>query len=467
MNPIAIVVFLVCACALLTVPRKWAPAALLAGSIFMTLGQGIEIASIRLPVYRMMLLVGLLRVFSKGETLVGGINRIDKLMVAWACWALLASIFHDQTRYGTIYACGVIFNQTLIYFLIRIWCTDLDEVRDVILIVALLLVPIALEMIMEKVTGKNIFSVFGGVPENVLVREGKRRAQGPFLHAILAGTVGATCIPLFVGLLSRYRVLALVGISAGLVMTFASASSGPVMTLIFGCGALIMWRFKEHFGKFRCAAIIIYLVLMVVMKDPPYFLIARIDISGGSTGWHRAFLIQQTFNHLSEWCLFGTDVTRHWMPMQGIADDPQHTDITNYYIGFGVFAGLPSMLAVVAMLLVAFSWVGKLLNDWKDIDPERSYMIYCFGVSLFAHAATSISVAYFDQSMLFFWLTVAVISSIYSISQSRRAVPEPPEGDISPSEDLAYTMAVRNAAWRGRLREQFEQESRKIANESI
>ena len=76
------------------------------------------------------------------------------------------------------------------------------------------------------------------------------------------------------------------------------------------------------------------------------------------------------------------------------------------------------MLAVIAMVLIAFSWVGKIMNSIGEVSPEQEFMIYCFGASLFAHATTSISVAYFDQSMLFFWLTVAVISSTYSNSRS-------------------------------------------------
>jgi hypothetical protein len=462
MNPVAFIFFVICAFALLMVPRKWAPAALLTGSIYMTLGQGIEVATISLPVYRMMLLVGLIRVVLRGETLIGGFNLIDKLVVGWSCWAIFASLFHDPERAGVISACGNVFNLSMIYFLIRIWCTDLDEVRDIIIFVAFLLVPIALEMVMEKVTGRNLFSVLGGVPENVAMREGKLRAQGPFLHAILAGTVGATCVPLFIGLLSKYRIAAIVGIVAGVVMTFASASSGPVMSLLAGMGAVILWRYRKHLHKLRIAAVTTYLVLMVVMKQPPYYLISRIDISGGSTGWHRSFLIEQTFNHLSEWWLFGTDITRHWMPMQGIASDPQHTDITNYYIGFGVFAGLPSMLVIIAILLIAFSWVGRILTSWGDINPQRNFMIFCFGASLFSHAATSISVAYFDQSMLFFWLTVAVISSTHAIALS-----SPEQAMISVGDDPALgesssaTTATRNAEWRRRLR---ELEGRRLTN---
>lgn len=407
----------------------------------MTLGQGIELGSISLPIYRMLLAVGLLRVTLKGERVTGNINLIDKLMIAWACYYLLASFFHDGSPgSGPIYTLGVIFNQLLLYFLVRVWCRDVSDMIDLIKILGLLLLPVAMEMVFEKITAKNLFSVFGGVSENVLVREGKLRAQGPFLHPILAGTVGATCVPLFVSIIKVHPTYAKIGILSGLVMVIASTSSGPLMSLFAAAFGLGMWRFRHLAKAVRISAVLTYLVLMIVMERPPYYLISKIDISGGSTGWHRSYLIEQTFKYLSEWWLFGTDQTRHWMKDQGVGMLPNHTDITNYYIAFGVNGGLPCMLLIIAILLCSFRWVGKLEEAMFARHPENSYMIWCFGSSLFAHAATSISVAYFDQSVAFFWLDVAVISSMYStwfMSRTREFSQKPFEREshreISPA----------------------------------
>lgn len=454
MNPLATLFFLACATALLSVPRKWAPVPLLLGCTYITWGQGIVLGPAHLPVFRLLLLVGVIRVILKGESLPGGLNRVDKLMIAWGAWVIFASFFHDPTRAGPIYACGQVFNQALIYFLIRIWCADLDEVGDVIAIIALLMVPIAIEMTVEKLTGRNMFAFFGGVPDYSLIREGKLRAQGPFRHPILAGTVGATCIPLFIGILKRRRGIALAGIGAGAVIVFTSASSGPVMSLLAGVFALGLWRFNYLVKTMRRGAVLLYLLLMLVMTRPPYFLISKIDISGGSTGWHRSFLIQQTIAHFSEWWLIGTDFTRHWMPNQGIATDPNQTDITNYYIGYGVEGGLMDMLLVMGMMAIAFRWVGQIHNDLLEVEPEHSFMIWCFGSCLFAHAVTSISVAYFDQSMLYFWLSIAVISSIYSIVhlESSTGVMKESEDDDEEEED-PEAVARANDEWRRKLRE--------------
>jgi hypothetical protein len=157
----------------------------------------------------------------------------------------------------------------------------------------------------------------------------------------------------------------------------------------------------------------LYFVLMLVMERPPYYLISKIDITGGSTGWHRSFLIEQTFKHLSEWWLFGTDRTRHWMPSQG-AITPHHTDITNYYIVFGVMGGLVAMLLVVYAIIVGIRWVCAYQEEPVAAVGNNGFMVWGFGAALFSHAVSSISVAYFDQSVIFFWMTLAAISSVYS-----------------------------------------------------
>lgn len=454
MNPLALIFLLVCAGALMGVDRKWAPVPLLLGCTYMTFGQGIHIGGISLPIYRLLLLVGVLRTIVKGEKLPGGLNLIDKMMMAWGGWAIFASFFHDMSRAGPVTVSGEVFNVALPYFLIRIWCTDLEEIGEVVVIIALLMVPIMFEMILEKVTHKNLFAIFGGVPENVVIREGKYRAQGPFRHPILAGTVGATCIPLFIGILKNHRTIATVGIVAGVFITFASASSGPVMSLLVAIFGMMMWRWKAWVKPMRYGAVLMYIALMFIMKKPPYFLISRIDLSGGSTGWHRSYLIHQTIAYFNEWWLFGTDETRHWMPLQGIGHDPHHTDITNYYIGFGVMGGFMAMLLVLLMMACAFKWVGKVHDQRIENHPEQSFMIWCVGATLFAHSVNSLSVAYFDQSMLYFWLSVAVISSIYSVIQL-----EPEANDRKYSEDDdeeeedPEAVARANAEWRRKLRE--------------
>ena len=83
------------------------------------------------------------------------------------------------------------------------------------------------------------------------------------------------------------------------------------------------------------------ILLDLVMKAPAYYIIARADIIGGSTGWHRAALIDSAIRHLNEWWLIGTDYTRNWM-VTGVSWSADNTDITNHYLYLGVLGGLPA-----------------------------------------------------------------------------------------------------------------------------
>ena len=149
------------------------------------------------------------------------------------------------------------------------------------------------------------------------------------------------------------------------------------------------------------------------MKAPVYYIIARINLVGGSTGWHRSALIESAFNHLQEWWFAGTDYTRHWMPT-GVSWSPDHTDITNHYIQMGVIGGLPLMFLFIAILVKGFSFVGQTVGQSSDLPSETRFMVWALGSALFTHAATFISVSYFDQSYLFIYMTLAAIGSVRS-----------------------------------------------------
>jgi hypothetical protein len=415
LNIFSILFLVVNAGLLFWLPRRWAPMPLLVGACYMTLGQGIDVGPFHFPIIRILIAAGLGRVIIRGERLTDGMNGLDWLMFVWAGWALVSSDFHKDPSSAFVFRLGLVFNACGIYFLLRIFCQSIEDIKILVLITAVLLMPVAVEMLFEKATAHNLFSVFGGVSELPEIREGRIRAQGPFAHSILAGTVGAVCLPLIVCLWQEHRKLAFVGIVACLSMIFASGSSGPIMSVIVAIAALFMWRYRERMRLVQWVAVLGYIALDIVMKAPAYYLISRIDIVGGSTGWHRAALIESAFTHLKEWWLAGTDYTLHWMPT-GVAWSPDHTDITNHYLHFGVVGGLPLMLLFIAILAKGFSFVGQTLKQSSDLPAESQFMLWALGSALFVHAVTCISVSYFDQSFVFLYLTLACIGSAYSNS---------------------------------------------------
>lgn len=392
----------------------------------MSMGVGIELGPFHLMSIRLLVVVGILRVIIRGERLSGGMNILDRLMIVWAAWALMSSVFHDNSPGVLVNRLGLVFNACGIYFLLRVFCQSRRDVITLCRLTAIILVPLAIELLLEMVTAYNPFSVFGAVSEAPEIRQGRVRAQGPFAHSILTGTVGAVCLPLMVCLWHHHRKTAVAGMVACIAIVVLSASSGPIMTAAAAIGALLMWRWRDQMRLFRWLAALGYVGLDAVMNAPAYYIIARIDLTGSSTSWHRAALIEAAITHLSEWWFAGTDVTRHWMPY-GVVWNENHIDITNYYLRMGVDGGLPLMLLFIAQLAIGFHLVGRALKELPEVSFRSRFMFWALGASLFAHSAACISVSYFDQSVVFIYLTLAAIGSASSgmVMTSRVLVGKP------------------------------------------
>lgn len=423
-------------------PRRWAVLSFLVGCCYMTVGQGVVIAGLNLPMVRILLIAGIARVVMKHEGLADGLNTMDKVVIAWSAWLLFASLFHVWAPgSGPKYTSGAVLNTTGCYFMIRSLCRGTDELRNIIAGLCVILAPVAVCMVVEQAIRYNIFSIFGGVQEIPTLRNGRYRAQGPFNHAILAGTVGASCFPLAIALWHSHRKAAIIGIGASLLMVVTSASSGPILSMAFSLVALGLWNFRWVVTAGLYAAVPVYVLLALVMERPPYFLISKIDLTGASSSWHRSFLIQQTIEHLNEWWLFGTDVTKHWMPNQGHISS-LHTDITNQYIAYGVAGGLICMGLVIAVMVMAFRTMWRISGSELFPVGER-YLLWCVGASLFAHATSAMSVGYFGQALFFFWFPIALLGSFYNVER-----PETDEGDEDEGDEEEEE-PVGNRDWSG------------------
>jgi hypothetical protein len=446
MSPLAILFVLLNAVALLALPRRWAPLPFLIAACYMTLSQRIDLGPFSFNTIRMLIAAGVARVVMRGERIDGGLNGMDRLILVWAGWMVVSSVFHATTSQGNplTFRLGLAYDVLGAYFLFRIFVQNIDDVMHFIKLAACVLAPVALEMIQEHVTRRNLFSVFGGVPETCWIREGKLRAQGPFAHPILAGTVGAVCLPMMVGLYRFHARTALIGGLACVSIVFASNSSGPLMSLLFGVGALVLWRWRHLTRQMRIAAVIGYIMLEIVMKDPAYYIIARSNIVGGSTGWHRARLIEMGIAHLNEWWLAGTDHTRHWMPT-GVSWSPEHTDITNHYLQYGVVGGLPLMGLFIAAMVAGFRYIGQSLRLFKEKSFEQLFLFWALGAALLTHAATCISVSYFDQSYVFLFLNLAVIGSLRSAVLLQEVAREGSGEEIEIEEEAPDVSGRKNS----------------------
>jgi hypothetical protein len=181
-------------------------------------------------------------------------------------------------------------------------------------------------------------------------------------------------------------------------------SSTPLAAAAAGIFAAAVFPFRQYMRHFRWSLAAMLLGLHLVMKAPVWHLISRIDLVGGSTGWHRYLLIDKFIQNFGEWWLLGTDSTRDW---------GYHLfDVTNQYVAEGIGGGLLNLALFVAVLSVAFQNAGRL---WRlaEANDQPLWHAWGLGCALFVHISAFWAVSYFGQISVVWYLPLAAVVSLY------------------------------------------------------
>jgi len=407
--------FLACMVVLtFSLPRQRALMPLLITTCFMPLGQGLVVAGMHFQLFRILLLLGIVRVLTRKEGSELRLNSLDKLFLAWGIVTLVLGTLTDPSFDRFNNRSGEVFNAFGSYFLFRCWMRNTDDIVFAVRLAAIMLVVMAVCMINEKLTTRNIFSVFGGVPEFTGIREGKLRCQGAFRHPILAGTYAATLFPLFIGLWFRgghsdRRLGSLGAIAAG-ICTVAAASSGALLAIIGTIVALIMWRIRTRMRQVRWGIVLAVLALALTMNAPIWYMFARLSEVVGGTGWYRSYIIEQAVNHFNEWWLVGSDYTAHWAPGGEVTvGDRRNLDIIDQYVAEGLAGGILKLGLFLAMIVQSFKIVGRRTSRPSSSQSHDAILVWSFGACLIGHCLSFFSVSYFDQIVvIWYWLLAAM-----------------------------------------------------------
>ena len=139
------------------------------------------------------------------------------------------------------------------------------------------------------------------------------------------------------------------------------------------------------------------------MKAPVWALIARIDLTGSSSGYHRYQLVDQFIRRFSEWWFVGTRSTMDW--------GWDMWDTINSYVTAGTKGGFVTFCAFVAVLAVAFQQLGLR----RRVDPGHARQYWILGSMLFAQSVAFFGIEYFDQSQFVWYALLAMVSAATSI----------------------------------------------------
>jgi hypothetical protein len=406
-HPLGLVVMLALGAATVFLPRRWALLPMLALMCFVPMSQRVIVGGMDFTFLRLIILFGWARVLLMREYRHFAWRWMDTAMVAWALATLALG---PRTSGGDTAAfikyLGHTYNALGGYFLCRCLVRGWDEVALIARTFIVLSVPVAAAFLLEFRTGRNLFSVFGGVPEITNVRDGRLRCQGAFSHPILAGCFWASVLPLMAAQAWRgWRFGALVGFVAGVAIVGLCASSTPVFTLVAGTVGAVVALFHERTRKWLVRFAVVGLVFLHFAREAPvWHLLTRVTVVGGSSGHHRYRLIDAAIEHANEWWMAGSTAgTDHWG--RGLFD------VTNYYLAQCLRGGLPLLVLFALLLWAGFSSAAKARRRVRA-DFGKVILAAALGISLFQHAASFIGVTYFGQIVLLWYLLLAMIGSV-------------------------------------------------------
>ena len=353
LHPAVLAAIALIAILIFILPRKYVAIPLFLGLLIIPFGQNLYVAGVHLYVSRILVSFGLLRMlFAKlagGEKIVpGGLEILDKLFLVWAIFRVVA-VFLVYRHWGPMpnqfsFLWGALGGYLVIRWLIR----DTDDVVRLLKVFAVVAAVAAGGMLAERALKFNLFGMLGGVRSIPEVRNGRVRATGMFQHALLAGAFGAMMFPLFLWLWKRGKsfFFGIVGAASSVLMVLLASTSTNLMALIGGILAIFMFPFRGWMRYVRWAVVCGMVAIQLVMKAPVWFILQYIDLTGGSSGWERANLIDNFLRHIGSWWLYGTHDNVNW--------GWDMWDMANQFVAEGEGGGLICLLAFIAMIILCF-----------------------------------------------------------------------------------------------------------------
>jgi len=407
----ALVVFVVLA---LFLPRRYAFVPIFLTACFISSAQRIALEGLDLTFLRILTIVLMGRIFARGEHRGFSFRPIDMAIIAWTLLSAVVYVIREASTGALIYKFGASLDVLGTYFLFRILIRSWEDVDRMVFCFIVISIPLAVSFLIEKHSGINSFAIFGGLPQHTKVRMGKLRCQGPFPHAIMAGCFWVSLLPLIIPTWwrsRRRRKWTVIGTVASTVIIITCESSTPMLGVGFGLVAVAFFPLRRYLRPIRWVVLACAIVTHLAMNRGIWFLIARVDVVGGSTGYHRAFLIDQAVSRFSEWALLGTNATGLW----GF----NLMDVTNQYILEGVRGGFLSIVLFIVVIAYAFQGIGRMIRQNRK-DRFRLYASWGLGVAMFAHCWMFIAVSYFGQIWVVWYLTLAIVGSLAPVRSARR-----------------------------------------------
>lgn len=408
-TPLALLI-LICSILLIWIlPRRYVIIPLLVAGLWIPVSVNFLLAGFHFNALRILLLVSWIRLLTRGEAKLRYINSLDKILLCWSLYSAL--IFCLLWGWAAVAnRLGFVYTTLGSYFLLRFLIRDKADILRVIETLAVALVLLTPFVLWEHLTGYNLLAILGAKGVSG-ARSGEIRAQGPFLHSIICGTLGAMLLPVFLALWwqgREARIIAVLGVFASVILTIVSFSSTPLVTFAAGLAGFLLWPARRHLRWFRWGLVTALVGLALVMEAPVWFLIAHLGAVTGGSGWHRAALIDMFVRHFGDWWLYGTRNNADWGYYMW--------DVDNAFVNNGVQGGLLTFALFIGIFVFGFRMIGSAKKRAGNSTSDAR-LTWGIGCALFANTVAFFGIFYFDQSVLAWYGLLATVSATEALSK--------------------------------------------------
>lgn len=405
---------------ILSRPRQKVITPFLLACFTIPIEQEVALGAMHFTVLRILIIAGLIRRAMDGGSgpygfFPGGFNKIDRMVVLWTVSASMILSLQWMEAQALVHNFGDLLDALGGYLVVRYLITDSAGVRRTIKALAAICAIHGVSMAYEHIGQVNVFGYLGGFWSAPTIRDGKLRAHA-VMGCIGEGEFAGVSLPLFVWLWSerKSRAAAWVGIAGALLMITTSSTSTSWIAIGAALLGLAFWPLRKQMRLIRWTLALTLLALHLAMNGPVWSLIARVDLTGSSSSYHRYYLVDNCIRHFSDWWLLGYRYYNDW--------GWDMWDTCNQFVDIALKGGLLALTCFIAVLSLSFGAIGTARKRVAG-DRRREWLLWCFGASLFANVVGWFGINYMAQESIGLFALLACISVAISELRSSPALP--------------------------------------------
>jgi hypothetical protein len=452
LHPYVAVAMIVAMGLILALPRRKVIVPFVLAFFSIPVGEVLVVFGAHFTMHQILILtvLGRMAAFRESRTeqrFIGGFKVLDWLVVSWSLVAFITFCLQFPELQAIVRGLAGLIETLGGYVAVRFLIPDEDTVRRMIKTFALVCVVQGACMISEQFTHQNVFEVVGA--NYPAVREGHVRSEGA-MGTLYGGVLAGVLIPSFIWLwtATRSKFAAIAGTAGAVAMVVSSYASTSWMALGASLLGLGFWPLRKHMRMVRWGLVMVLIALHLVMNGPVWSLIAKIDVTGGSSSYHRYYLVDNCIRHFSDWWVMGCTNYGEW----GF----DMWDLCNQFVAVALTGGLASLILFIAIYKRGFGMIGEARGRVQR-SGHKEWTIWCLGSALFANLVASFGINYLIHLMTYLFTLLVTISVV--VYETTKA-PTEKAVRIPARMELAFAGVVSGGSHE--QREEFEREDEKV-----